>query len=67
MVLIKSISGVRGTIHAEDNSGLSSAEIINCVDQFAFWLKTVQIYEKSDSHTIVVGRDGRVSGLQISI
>ena len=44
MVLIKSISGVRGTIHEEGNRGLSNSEIIHCINQFSFWLKTLRFY-----------------------
>jgi len=66
MVLIKSISGVRGTIHEEDNIGLSSSEIINCVNQFAFWLTNSTINQKFTQQTIAIGRDGRISGQRIS-
>lgn len=66
MVLIKSISGVRGTIHEEDNKGLSNSEITNCVTQFSFWLKTHRHNQKNTVHTIAIGRDGRVSGQRIS-
>ena len=66
MVLIKSISGVRGTIHEEDNIGLSSSEIINCVNQFAFWLTNSTINQKFTGPTIAIGRDGRISGQRIS-
>lgn len=66
MVLIKSISGVRGTIHKEDNIGLSSLEIINCIHQFSYWLKTTKIDHVFASKTIAIGRDGRLSGPRIS-
>ena len=64
MVLIKSISGVRGTIHKDDNKGLSSFEIKKCIEQFSFWLKQ---YEncKVQKGLIVIGRDGRISGDKI--
>ena len=59
MVLIKSISGIRGTIH-EDDSGLSSLEIRQSVCQFFLWLKSR--YNQSSPMKIAVGRDGRISG-----
>ena len=64
MVLIKSISGVRGTIHKNDDKGLSSVEIKKCIEQYAFWLAHDQNI-KVDQQLIVVGRDGRVSGEKI--
>ena len=66
MVLIKSISGVRGTIHEEDNRGLSNSEIINCINQFSFWLKHLKQNQNNTTQTIAIGRDGRISGQQIS-
>ena len=64
MVLIKSISGVRGTIHKNDDKGLSSVEIKKCIEQYAFWLEYDQNI-KVDQQLIVVGRDGRTSGEKI--
>ena len=62
MVLIKSISGVRGTIHKDDNEGLSSLEIKECVEQFAFWLLCNDNFKEK---LIVIGRDGRSTGKKI--
>ncbi len=64
MVLIKSISGVRGTINQNFSDGLSKNEIIHCTNQFVDWL----IQEYSDCNQlfrIVIGRDGRLSGVTI--
>ena len=64
MVLIKSISGIRGTIHANDLEGLTSLEVIKYIDQFANWI--IQCNRKKDpSFSLAVGRDGRVSGSKI--
>ena len=65
MVLIKSISGVRGVIHKNDLEGLSSAEIIKCIQQFASWIILKNQKQKS-AIQIAVGRDGRISGERIS-
>ena len=64
MPLIKSISGIRGTIHPEDNEGLSTQEIIQSVNQLTNWLT-----ESSPNklYKIAVGRDARISGESISI
>jgi len=61
MFLIKSISGVRGTIHKDDNKGLSSFEIEKCINQYSLWLKQYENL-KVKKGLIVLGRDGRVSG-----
>ncbi len=59
MTLIKSISGIRGTIggHAGDN--LTPIDIIELTSAFAAFL---QAGEPGKKLTIVVGRDARVSG-----
>ena len=64
MVLIKSISGVRGTIEKEDKNGLSSLEIQKCIEQFASWILQ-EGYMKSNQKIIAIGRDGRISGERI--
>ena len=38
MVLIKSISGVRGTINGTNKPHLSDDEIVKCIKQFVFWI-----------------------------
>ena len=65
MVLIKSISGVRGIVFEDDSSGLSSLEITQCVKQFVTWVINKNKYLKK-SIRIAVGRDGRCSGEKIS-
>jgi len=65
MVLIKSISGVRGIIYEDDTKGLSSQEIKQCVNKFIDF--TISSVKKDHNQiTIVVGRDGRLSGQRIS-
>ena len=61
MVLIKSISGVRGTVDNNCHQGLSDFEVRNCVIQFA----KVIVEDPSNDSTIAVGRDGRSSGAHI--
>ena len=62
MPLIKSISGIRGTIGDREGEDLTKKDIILYTMSFALLLK----YEKRVfSNKIVVGRDARISGLMI--
>ena len=59
MSLIKSISGIRGTIGGQPGEGLSPLDIVKFTSAFAtFIAKTT----KKTNRTIVVGRDARISG-----
>jgi phosphomannomutase len=59
MALIKSISGIRGTIGGEPGDGLSPVDIVKFTSAFATWVKQRQ---QRDRYTIVIGRDARISG-----
>jgi len=61
VTLIKSISGIRGTIGGMPGEGLSPVDVVKFTAAFGSWLKT-----KSDSKVIVVGRDARISGEMIN-
>lgn len=61
MTLIKSISGIRGTIGGKPNENLTPIDIVECVSGYGFWLK--QHHKKT---TVVVGRDARISGEFVS-
>lgn len=63
MSLIKSISGIRGTIGGNAGEGLSGTDIVKFTAAYASYIKDTY---KGDSHTIVVGRDGRLSGPMVS-
>lgn len=63
MSLIKSISGIRGTIGGNAGEGLSGTDIVKFTAAYASYIKDTY---KGDSHTIVVGRDGRLSGKMVS-
>ena len=60
MALIKSISGIRGTIGGKIAHSLSPVDIVKFSAAYAEWLK--QQHPEKKSHTIVIGRDGRISG-----
>ena len=57
MALIKSISGIRGTIGGEVGSNLTAQDIVECSAAFGHWVK-----QKTNNPKIVIGRDGRISG-----
>ncbi|MBE7171730.1 MAG: phosphoglucosamine mutase [Williamsia sp.] len=57
MALIKSISGIRGTIGGTPGQNLTPADIVKFTAAYASWIK-----EKGGSGKVVVGRDGRISG-----
>lgn len=63
MTLIKSISGIRGTIGGKSGEGLSPLDIVKFTAAFGTW-----ITEGSDKQRIsmVVGRDARVSGEMVN-
>lgn len=59
MTLIKSISGIRGTIGGKPGEGLSPLDVVKFTAAYAAWAK--QSSGKSKIK-IVVGRDARISG-----
>lgn len=61
MSLIKSISGIRGTIGGSAGDNLTPQDIVECSAAFGFW--TLQ---KTGIAKIVVGRDARISGELVS-
>ncbi|MDH8701613.1 phosphomannomutase [Dysgonomonadaceae bacterium PH5-43] len=58
MSLIKSISGIRGTIGGNAGEGLSPLDIVKFTAAYATLIKS----RNNPSKTIVVGRDARISG-----
>ena len=61
MALIKSISGIRGTIGGIPGDNLTPPDIVKFASAYGTWLKTQS--EKSDHKLkVVIGRDGRMSG-----
>jgi phosphomannomutase len=59
MTLIKSISGIRGTIGGKQGDGLSPMDIVKFTAAFGTWIKS---HSKNKKVKIVVGRDARISG-----
>lgn len=59
MTLIKSISGIRGTIGGTPDEGLNPLAIVKFVAAYATFMRK---HTPSVSNKIVVGRDARISG-----
>ena len=59
MTLIKSISGIRGTVGGKPGDNLTPLDIVKFVSAYATWLKTGAGKKKA---RIVLGRDARLSG-----
>ncbi len=57
MALIKSISGIRGTIGGKVGETLSPVDIVRFTAAFGTWLSHQSVNKK-----IIIGRDGRISG-----
>ncbi|GAF04749.1 phosphoglucosamine mutase [Saccharicrinis fermentans] len=62
MTLIKSISGIRGTIGGKPGDGLSPLDIVKFTAAYAVWAKRNAHKERI---TVVVGRDARMSGAMV--
>jgi phosphomannomutase len=62
MTLIKSISGIRGTIGGEVGDSLSPLDIVRFTASYATFIKKQGV----SSNTIIIGRDARISGEMVS-
>lgn len=63
MALIKSISGIRGTIGGKVGEGLSPLDIVKFTAAYATHILQ---NKKTSSKTIIVGRDARISGEMVN-
>ncbi len=61
MTLIKSISGIRGTIGGEVGEALTPVDAVKFAAAYGTWVK-----QNSDNTKIIIGRDARPSGAMIS-
>jgi phosphomannomutase len=64
MSLIKSISGIRGTIGGKVNDNLTPIDAVKFASAYGSWL--LKRNSNKSKLTIVVGRDARISGKMIS-
>ena len=62
MTLIKSISGIRGTIGGQPGDALSPLDIVKFTAAFATFIDNTTTLT---GRTIVVGRDARISGKMV--
>lgn len=61
MTLIKSISGIRGTIGGKKGEALTPFDIVECTAAYAQIIKEMNVPQK-----VVVGRDGRMTGEMVN-
>lgn len=61
MTLIKSISGIRGTIGGKVGEGLTPLDIVKFTAAFGYLCR-----EQSENNKVVIGRDARTSGRMVS-
>lgn len=61
MSLIKSISGIRGTIGGKPGEGLTPIDVVKFTAAYGAW-----VLEKTGIHKVVIGRDARISGEMVS-
>lgn len=63
MTLIKSISGIRGTIGGKPGDGLSPVDVVKYAAAYGQWVATACPAKKLK---VVVGRDARISGQMVN-
>ena len=63
MTLIKSISGIRGTIGGPVSENLTPVDVVKFAAAYAGWLKTDR---PARQLSVVVGRDARISGEMVA-
>ena len=64
MTLIKSISGIRGTIGGKPDNGLTPLDTVKYVSAYGTWILRNNTGIKHP--TVVIGRDARISGQMIT-
>lgn len=61
MSLIKSISGIRGTIGGKPDENLSPIDVVKFSAAFGTWL----LQQNTTNKKVIIGRDGRISGAMV--
>ena len=61
MALIKSISGIRGTIGGPTGDNLTPVDVVKFAAAYGTWVK-----KKKDHAKVIIGRDARLSGEMVS-
>ena len=66
MALIKSISGIRGTIGGRSGENLTPLDVVKFTAAFGYWIKNRQAASGNLTATVIIGRDARLSGELVS-
>ena len=61
MTLIKSISGIRGTVGGKTGDNLTPLDVVKFAAAYGTWIK-----KKKGATKVVIGRDARLSGEMIN-
>lgn len=61
MSLIKSISGIRGTIGGKSGDGLTPIDIVKFTSAYGAW-----VISETNNPKVIIGRDARISGEMVS-
>ena len=67
MTLIKSISGIRGTIGGEPGNALTPVDIVKFVYAYCVKLRERRPKQQGERYRVVVGKDARISGEMVEI
>lgn len=62
MTLIKSISGIRGTVGGNPGGALTPVDIVKFTYAYCSELRRRRPKQAGERYTVVVGRDARISG-----
>jgi phosphomannomutase len=62
MTLIKSISGIRGTIGGKVGNNLTPIDVVKFAASYGLWIKE---QSNKSTYSVVIGRDARISGEMI--
>ena len=65
MALVKSISGIRGTIGGKTGQNLTPLDIVKFSAAYGTWLLTTIPNNRIEKCKVVIGRDGRISGKMV--
>jgi phosphomannomutase len=64
VTLIKSISGIRGTIGGKPDDGLTPLDIVKYTSAYGTWI--LNQAKAKEKVTVIIGRDARMSGQMVS-
>lgn len=65
MSLIKSISGIRGTIGGQPGSSLTPVDLVSFTSAYGQWMMSRKTAKNGARYCVVVGRDARISGKMV--